>query len=334
MILDLVAAIDINIDPNITRGGFSVTWHGLFTAVGIALGVWLSFRLARGKGFTEDDVFNVALVAVPSGIVGARALWVLEHTDRIDSLGDIFRVTDGGISVYGAMIAGVVGGMIYILLFRRQFPKFMALDIAAPGMILGQAVGRFGDLMNGEHFAEASGLPWAFRYTHPQTEGPWASIADGIVPASNTWDRGQTGALAEAPVPVHPVAGGYEPILDLMILGVLLYLRRTRVLPGWSFLFYVVAYGAVRGLLALLRTDEQTIGGALSVPQLLAILTGAAAAWMAWYLFRHPQQRIAKVAQMTKPPAQPPTPAARAARLPGLSAGPPKRVRVRRKRRR
>lgn len=288
---ELLAAININIDPEIFEGGFSLTWHGFFTAVGIALGVWLSVRLARRVGIPEDDAFTIALVAVPSGIVGARVLWILEHTDQISDVGDIFALTDGGISVYGAMIGGVLGSFIYLVIWKPGFPRWLALDVAAPGMILGQAVGRLGDTINGEHFAKATDLPWAFRYTNPDTEGPWASIVDGVIPASSTWVRGQTGVLAEAPVPVHPVAGGYELILDFMILGGLFLMRRTNLLPGWGFVFYVLSYGAVRGLLALLRTDEQTLTGGLSVPQLLAILTGAAALAMAYYLWRNPPER-------------------------------------------
>ena len=211
-------------------------------------------------------------------------------------MGDIFALTDGGISVYGAMIGGALGGFIYVLIWKPHFPRWLAFDAAAPGMILGQAVGRLGDTINGEHFAKASDLPWAFRYTHPSTEGPWASIVDGVIPSAANWFRGQTGALAEAPVPVHPVAGGYELILDFMILGGLLLLRRTRLVPGWGFVFYVLAYAAVRGLLALLRTDEQTAFGGLSVPQLLAILTGLLALAMAWYLWRNPPARPEPVA--------------------------------------
>ncbi len=330
--MDLVAAIDINIDPHLIRGGFGLTWHGFFTAVGIAAGVFLSYRLARGKGFKEDDVFTVALVAVPAGIVGARALWVIEHTDAINSVGDVFRLTDGGISIYGAMIGGVLGGLIYVLLFRPQFPKFLALDIAAPGMILGQAVGRWGDLINGEHFADRSSLPWAFRYTHPQTDGPWASYVLGE--PQQPWVRGDTGNLQSgAPVAVHPVAGGYEWILDFMILGVLLYLRRRGALPGWGFVFYVIAYAAVRGLLGILRTDEQTIGG-MSVPQLLAVITGVMAVGLALYLLRNPQQHVQDVEEyLAAPPsgrAGPPRQAVR--KRPALTEAALKRVRVRKRR--
>ncbi len=286
-VLGLVGIINIDINPVlIDTGGFELTWHGLFTAVGIVLGVWLSVRLARRARIGEDDAMSIAVVSVLSGIIGARLLWVLEHTDQIGSVGDIFALTDGGISIYGAMIGGVLGGFIHVTLFKPNFPKWVALDVAAPGMILGQAVGRFGDFVNGEHFASASELPWAFRYTHPLTDGPWSA------PGVENWFRGARGLEGEAPVAVHPVAGGYEPILDFMILGGLFLLRRLGVGAGWGFTFYVFAYAVVRGSLSLLRSDEAALAGALSVPQLLAILTAAAAVWMALHLRRHRQAPV------------------------------------------
>ncbi len=284
---ELVGIINININPVvIDTGGFELTWHGLFTAIGIASGVWLAVRLARRARISEDDAMSIAVVSVLSGIIGARLLWVIEHTDQIGSLGDIFALTDGGISIYGAMIGGVLGGFLYVTFFKPNFPKWAALDVAAPGMILGQAVGRFGDFVNGEHFANASDLPWAFRYTHPLTDGPWSA------PGVDDWYRGSRGLEGEEPVAIHPVAGGYEPILDFMILGGLFLLRRRGVGAGWGFTYYVFAYAAVRGLLSLLRTDEAALAGALSVPQLLAILTGAAAIWMALHLRRHRQDPV------------------------------------------
>ena len=269
----LIAFINIRINPVlIDTGGFAITWHGLFTAIGIAAGVWLAIRLAQLARLNEDDSMSIAVVSVVSGIVGARLLWVFEHTDQIHSVGDVFAVTDGGISVYGAMIGGVLGGFIYVSIFKRSFPKWVALDVAAPGMILGQAIGRLGDFVNGEHFASQSSLPWAFRYTHPQTDGPWAVWADGN-PVGN-WFRGSLERAGEMPVPVHPVAGGYEMLLDFMILGVLLFMRRFPIGAGWRFVVYVLAYGAVRGTLAIMRTDEALVAGVLSVPQLTAIITG------------------------------------------------------------
>lgn len=295
----IAAAISINIDPVlIDTGGFEITWHGFFTAIGIALGVWLSLRLARQAGLKPDDASSIAIAAVVSGIIGARLLWVFEHTDQISDFGDVFALTDGGISVYGAMIGGVIGAFAYVSLFKREFPKWVGLDVAAPGMILGQAVGRFGDLINGEHFAQASDLPWAFRYVHPDTDGPWA-LHEAGEPAE-AWYRGSRGLEGEMPVAVHPVAGAYEPLLDFAILGLLLWMRRFNIGAGWGFIAYVLTYAAVRGTLALLRTDEATVAGALSVPQLTAIATAALALVAAAYLKRRPQPPAAVISRVSR----------------------------------
>ena len=285
MLASLVAAINIKINPVlIDAGGFEVTWHGLFTAVGIAAGVWLAIRLARQARLNEDESMSIAIVSVVSGIIGARVLWILEHTDQIRDVGDLFALTDGGISIYGAMIGGVLGGFLYVSIFKPKFPKWVALDVAAPGMILGQAVGRFGDFANGEHFASQTDLPWAFRYTHPQTDGPWAVWENGE--AVGAWFRGSLERPGEAPVPVHPVAGGYEPLLDFLILGILLWMRRFPIGDGWRFVVYVLAYALVRGTLSIMRTDEALAIGGLSVPQITAMVTGAAALVMAAWLLR------------------------------------------------
>ena len=295
----IVATININIDPVlIDAGGFEITWHGFFTAIGIALGVWLALRLARQAGLKPDDASSIAIAAVVSGIIGARLLWVFEHTDQISDFGDVFALTDGGISVYGAMIGGVIGAFAYVSLFKREFPKWVGLDVAAPGMILGQAVGRFGDLINGEHFAQASDLPWAFRYVHPDTDGPWA-VHEAGEPAE-AWYRGSHGLEGEMPVAVHPVAGAYEPLLDFAILGLLLWMRRFNIGAGWGFITYVLTYAAVRGTLALLRTDEATVAGALSVPQLTAIATAALALIAAAYLKRRPQPPAAVIRRVSR----------------------------------
>lgn len=285
MLYSLVAAINIRINPVLVdAGGFEITWHGFFTAVGIAAGVWLAIRLAREARLNVDESMNIAIVSVVSGVIGARVLWILEHTDQIGDFGDLFALTDGGISIYGAMIGGVLGGFIYVSIFKPTFPKWTALDVAAPGMILGQAIGRFGDFVNGEHFASQSELPWAFRYTHPQTDGPWAVWENGE--AVEPWFRGAREFAGEAPVPVHPVAGGYEPILDFVILGVLLWMRRFPIGAGWRFVVYVLAYALVRGTLSIMRTDEALAIGGLSVPQITAMATGAAALAMAAWLLR------------------------------------------------
>ena len=154
--------IPINIDPTMfSLGPLIITWHGFFSAVGLAVGLWLTARLVQGTAITDDDVYTVAMAAVPGGIVGARLLFVLEnwHLFAGRPLG-VFAINEGGISIYGAVIGGSIAGAI--LAARMRLPVAFLADRAALGLIVGEAIGRIGDIINGEHHGrEAEGLPWS-----------------------------------------------------------------------------------------------------------------------------------------------------------------------------
>lgn len=162
-----VLAIDIGWGPNLFEiWGLLLTWHGVFTAVGILAGVQLSLRMAEITGYDYDDAYALALVGVPCGVIGARLLYVAEAWDYYGSNpGDIIRITEGGISIWGAILGGLAGALVFGL--WRGYPVARGLDIAAFGMILGQGIGRLGDLVNGEHLATATDLAWGVIYTHP-----------------------------------------------------------------------------------------------------------------------------------------------------------------------
>jgi len=116
--IDLLS-INIGIDPNITKvGGLLITWHGFFTAVGIVAGVWLAVGVASTDrvNIDPDTAYTIGMVVVACGLVGARALYVIENygdNSSIDSVVDIFRITEGGISIYGAILGGAIGGWAY-----------------------------------------------------------------------------------------------------------------------------------------------------------------------------------------------------------------------------
>jgi prolipoprotein diacylglyceryl transferase len=255
--------IDINIDPTMFNlGPFTLTWHGLFTAIGIIAGVSLSVWLAKKDGIPSEVAQEIALVGVPCAIVGARLFFVFEHWDVFGH--DIPRIvtgiTEGGITLYGGLLGGVIGGLAYAL--WHKWPIAITLDAAAPGMILGQGIGRIGDLINGEHLATASNLPWAVRYTNPNT----------------------LGELGKA---VHPTAGGYELIGDFIILGILLILRTKLRTPGWLFCSYIAMYAIMRFFLSHFRFDEQELWR-IPVPELVSGLLLGTAVIAAGILYRHP----------------------------------------------
>ena len=245
-----------------------ITWHGFFTAVGTLAGIWLAVRWATRAGFTEDDTFSVAMWGVIGAIVGARLFHVIDQWDFYsrDPI-SILKINEGGLAIYGTIFGGPVAGAIYA--WRRRFNVGRLADIAAPPLILGMAIGRIGDIINGEHHgAHATGFPLAVTYTNPNT-------------------------LGELGVPVH-LAVGYEMILDLLIFAGLVWLVRgiTRDQRGrWHFqwqpryprdgmLFwiYLALYSLGRFFIQFYRVDTPFALG-LSQAQLLSVLMLMIAVW-------------------------------------------------------
>lgn len=277
-------SITINWDPTLADiGPFTLTWHGLFTALGIIGGVTLSVWLAKKDGIPPEIGQEIALVGVPCAIVGARLFYVIEHWgDKFsgDPLKAITGITEGGITLYGGLIGGVAGGLIYALL--HKWPIAITFDAAAPGMLLGQAIGRLGDLVNGEHLAKQTNLPWGVEYTNPGS--PQYSYFHNIFPE-------KCAKLASDPLgncAVHPTAGGYEMLGDLLILGVLLLvLRRVLRVPGWLFCSYVAMYGVLRFFLSYTRIDEKTYFD-IPTPQIVSGLLIGIAVIAAGIFYRWP----------------------------------------------
>jgi phosphatidylglycerol:prolipoprotein diacylglycerol transferase len=269
MIDALLLSIEIGIDPVIfDKWGIEVTWHGLFTALGVIIGVTVATAFARRAGYQEDTIYNVALCLVIGGIIGARALYVIENfNDFKDDPIDIIRVNTGGISIYGALIGGTIGAWLYA--YIRKVPNIpRGADIAVLGGILGMAVGRIGDVINGEHFASDTDLPWGVVYTHANSPSVLAERA---------------GLITQ---PQHP-AVAYELIGDLVIFGILLliYLRVNRA--GVTFFAFVFLYGLLRTFVSFLRLDDIVFLG-LRTAQLIGIASMVIGLGGIVYLLRTP----------------------------------------------
>jgi phosphatidylglycerol:prolipoprotein diacylglycerol transferase len=237
-------AIPINIDPNIAQiGPFMLSWHGLFSAIGVIAGVTVGVRVAAEAGASEEGTYNLALWSVDGGIVGARLFHVVDNwTYYSQNPLQIVLINEGGIAIYGAIVGGVLTGVAYARLTHLPIAK--VADGGAVGLILGQAIGRIGDVINGEHHGKPLDAPYAVVYTHPNT-------------------------LGELGLPVH-LAVGYELIWDLLIFG-LLWQLRGRFRPGVIFWTYFLLYGLGRFWISFYRYDAIQAFG-LSQAQLVAVV--------------------------------------------------------------
>ena len=294
--------ITISWSPNIVQlGPFLLTWHGVFTAAGILAGVQLALWVARRVGYDEDDAYTLALVGVPSGIVGARAMFVAEQWGYYSGNPlEALAIAEGGISVWGAVLGGVLGPLLFA--WWRGYPIRRGLDIGGLGLILGMAIGRLGDLVNGEHLSRASGLPWAVIYTHPLSPAFAHSLSVG---------------------PHHP-ATTYELLADLVILVAVIWLAlgALRRRPGASFFVFLIGYAVMRFFVTYLRVDSSvTPVFGLRTPQLVSTLVVLTALPLLVWVLRMP----ARDARPAAPPRAPAPPAARVPVRPRDGRGGPRR---------
>ena len=262
--------IGIPLDPILLDvGPFLISWHGLFTFIAVATAVVLTVYWGRKEGMSADAVYSVALWCIIGGIIGARVVHV------IDFWGEIYRhdpvrllyVWEGGIAIYGAILGGFVGGALYINVRNSEwfisawgrYFRFMGepdraplpgvghlADVAAPALLVAMAIGRIGDIINGEHFARASDLPWAFTYTHPDSPGY-------LQPAS------------------HP-AVAYEMLFDLILVAIIWPFRHRLRPHGMFFVMYGALYSVGRFFLSFLRVEVNEYFGVLNQAQVLALL--------------------------------------------------------------
>jgi phosphatidylglycerol:prolipoprotein diacylglycerol transferase len=269
----MLADITINIDPTLLRWDgipIQITWHGFFTAVGTLIGIWLAVRWAVKAGYTEDDTFSVAMWGVIGAIIGARLFHVVDQWDFYskDPL-QIIKINEGGLAIYGTIVGGPVVGALYA--WRKGLNVARLADVAAGPLILGMAIGRIGDIINGEHHGAHvdPGFPLGVVYTNPNT-------------------------LGEIGVPVH-LAVGYELVLDLLIFAALVWLARGiirsprtgRFIFNWNpryprdgmlFWIYLGLYSLCRFFIQFYRVDTPFALG-LSQAQLLSVLSAMVAVW-------------------------------------------------------
>ena len=240
--------IHIGMDPNlIDTGSFVLTWHGFFAFVALLVAVLLVARWAQREGIVSDVIYATAIWAVIGGILGARAVHVVDRWDFYgDNPGEIIAIWRGGIALYGAIFGGFVGGAIYARF--QHYPIGRLADVTAPALLIAQTIGRIGDIINGEHLSKATDLSWGFVYTHPD------SLSNQVY-----------GLIASHPVVL------YEMIWNTMVLGVVWWLWGRLKPDGMIFALYLSLYSFGRFFISFLREDKVWFAG-LQEAHLIAIL--------------------------------------------------------------
>jgi phosphatidylglycerol---prolipoprotein diacylglyceryl transferase len=245
------SVITIGIDPTIEIGPITVAWHGLMIAIGIVVGALAAAYDARRRGLEPERLYTVGMIVVVGALVGGRAFYLLEH-GRLDDAGAWFSST--GFTFYGGFIAAALGIAYYV---RRERLSLSYLDAFASGLPLGIAVGRIGDVINGEHYGPATDFFLGVRNTHPD-------------------------ALTPNPELAYHSGGLYEVLLGLAVFAIAWPLRRRLKRP-LALMWLVIALFAVgRFFEFFVRSDSADLALGLEIAQWTSLALVAVAAAGAW----------------------------------------------------
>ncbi|WP_311407948.1 prolipoprotein diacylglyceryl transferase [Liquorilactobacillus uvarum] len=243
-----------------TLGPIEIHWYGIIIASAVVLAVYLSVKEGKKRGVVEDNIYDMLLWALPFSIISARIYYVVFQWNYYSNhLSEIYRIWDGGIAIYGALI----GALITVIVFchKRKIPSFLMLDVIAPTVIMAQGIGRWGNFMNQEAYGAVTSLAFLQKLRIPSF----------IIQQMNIHGAYRQPTFL------------YESLWDLTGFVVLLYLRQRVHLfkRGEVFFSYVIWYSFGRFFIEQMRTDSLMLG-ALRVSQWLSVLVfiGAIALWI------------------------------------------------------
>ena len=205
--------------------GIDIMWYGVLMSLGMILGSLIAMKEAKRVDLKEDDILDLAIFAIPLGLLGARLYYVLFNLDYyLENPSQILNFRGGGMAIHGALITGFLTGYIFCKIRKLDF--FKMADTVILGMPLAQSIGRWGNFIN----QEAHGGP---------TDLPWGIMVDGVK--------------------VHPTFL-YESIWDLGIFIFLVMFRKNKKYDGQVLFYYIGLYSLGRFFIEGLRTDSLMIG--------------------------------------------------------------------------
>ena len=228
--------------------GRDVAWYGIIIALGMVLAVlYVMYRTKEYKGITVDDVIDFTLFIIISGVIGARLYYVIT-SDYNYSFAEVFAIWEGGLAIYGGIIAGGTAAVL-VCLYKKIRPLCF-LDMLAPAVMLGQIIGRWGNFCNGEAFGYETTLPWGMELTHIMESGAERYI--GIM---------------------HPTFL-YESLWNVTGFCFIHFLfNKKKKYDGQILLLYVAWYGLGRMMIEGLRTDSLYVGNTgIRISQIVALV--------------------------------------------------------------
>ena len=249
-----------SVGNHITIFGFDIAYYGMIIGAGILAGIFIAAWEAKRTGQKPDDYYDLAIYAVIFSIIGARIYYVVFSWDMYkDNLLSIFNIRQGGLAIYGGVIAAVITVTVFAKIKHLSAPLLM--DTAGLGLVAGQMIGRWGNFFNREAFGEYTDWLLAMRLPVDAVRG---SDITGLMREHMETVEGVSY------IQVHPTFL-YESLWCLLIFILMLLYRRHKKFDGEVFLLYLAGYGFGRFWIERLRTDQLLLPGiGFPVSQLLA----------------------------------------------------------------
>ena len=227
-------------------GSLEIKFYGLIMAFAMLIGIVLACKLAKKHKIKNDDIYMLALIMLPCAIVGARLYYCIFYEYNY-SFWELFNIKQGGLAIYGGVIGGVIGIIITSLIKRNWKLMFVFMDICVPSLILGQALGRWGNFFNQE------------AYGNMITNPTWQWFPFGVwIENENAWFQ---------------ATFFYESLWNIVGFAILLFTYYKTKKTGTTTAVYLIWYGIGRTWIEGLRSDSLYLGSSsIRVSQLLSMI--------------------------------------------------------------
>lgn len=250
-----------NVGKNISVFGFEVAFYGMVIGIGIMAGLYMATKEAKRSGQEPETYYDLVMYGVFFSFLGARLYYVAFSWDYYkNNLGQIFNIRQGGLAIYGGVIAAVIVAVIFAK--KRKLVPLQILDTAGIGLITGQAIGRWGNFFNREAFGEYTDNIFAMRL-------PTSAVRSSEITELMKSNEEIIDGISY--IQVHPTFL-YECLWSVGVLAVLWFYRSRKKFQGELFCVYLMGYGLGRMWIEGLRTDQLQLANGMAVSQLLAVL--------------------------------------------------------------
>ena len=255
--------------------GLHINFYGITSALSYLMGIVITCLIAKKRGFKTEDIITLACYVVPMAIIGARLYYVLFRLEYYTNFWDIFKIWEGGLAFYGGLIGGAIAVLIYCAIHKKNF--FALLDIIAPSLIFGQALGRWGNFFNQEAYG--------FYVDNPNLQWfPFSVFID---------DCNQPDCACGGAGGWHLATFFYESMWNLItfaILMLLLYKFKFKQ-NGMVAACYLILYGIGRMFIEGLRTDSLYLGS-IRISQLLSVIfVVLGVCWVLYYTMKNRKRK-------------------------------------------